>query len=130
MPLERSRRRDDFDERYSSPVVLSDGQAWFLPKPWVAIHPVFADGRPVDSWKCFTYGPDLDALIEAIRDAEGTVDSVMAGVALAAFLLRRNYDLSDEDLAAILVYQVGDDASRAWLSAVFDVATGYSGPKA
>jgi len=126
---ERSKRREEFDESRSNPVVLSDGQTWHLPKPWVAIHPMFEGGKPVDNWKCFTYGPELDALVEAIGEAEGTVASVMAGVGLAAYLLLRNYELNDAELAEVLVYNAGDPASHDMLSAVFDVALGRTGPK-
>lgn len=128
MTPEALKRRDDLDEVRSVPVVMADGQTWLLPKPWVAVHPVFKDGRPVDDWKCLTYGPELDALVENVAEAEG-IASVLAGVALAAHLLRRNYDLSDDELAEVLVYRCGDPASQAMLRTVFDVATGRTGPK-
>lgn len=130
MLLESLKRREGFDAGRSHPVVLSDGQTWLLPKPWIAIHPVFRDGRPVDEWRCLTYGPELDALIERIKDSDDLVEQVTAGVALAALLLTRNYDLTDDELAEVLVYRAGDPASRAMLESVLDVVTGRTGPKA
>lgn len=126
---ERDFRREEIDLDRSVAVLMGDGGEWLLPKPWVEIHPVFEGGRPVDKWLVFTYGPELDGLIRAISEAEDGSLRILAAVGLGAYLLRRNYELSDEQLAEVLVFRCGDPESEAMVKAILDVATGRTGPK-
>ena len=126
---EASRRRDEFDPEHSAPVVLSDGQTWYLPKPWVAIHPVFEGGKIVRTWACLTCGPDLDALVGAIAEAEG-VEAISAVMMLGAFLLLRNYDLADDEVSSLFVYTARQQASEDMVRAIISTATGRDAPKA
>ena len=123
-------RRETFDEEFSEAVVLADGQEWYFPKPWLAFRPVFRDGKPVDSVRYFSCGPELDSLLEAISSAETLTGQLMAAMALAGLMLLRNYDLTDEELATVLVYRPGDPESSKMLSAIIAIATGNSGKKA
>lgn len=126
---ERSRRREEFAEEYSVPIVLADGQAWRFPKPWLAIRPIFRDGVPVDRWRWPTYGPELDTLVEAIGEVEDPVDQIVTVMALGAFLLLRQYSLSDAELESLFVYRPGEEASREMVEAIIATATGTGGPK-
>ena len=62
---EAAKRKPNFDERNAAPVVLADGQTWYVPKPWLEVRPVFRGGKAVRAYPVLTCGPELDALIEA-----------------------------------------------------------------
>jgi hypothetical protein len=125
-----SRRKPNFDEDHSVPVVLGDGQAWYLPKPWQEIRPVFKGGRAASAYPVLTCGPELDALVEAISGCEEFLPRISAVASLAAHLLGRQYELSDSELDELLRVRLGEDMSDSWIIQVIDVATGRSGPKA
>jgi hypothetical protein len=129
MTEEQSRRLDCFDERHCAPVVLADGQTWFLPKPWLEIRPTFRGGRAESAYPVLTYGPELDALVEAIGNCEDITNTVSAVASLAAYLLQRHYRLTDPDLDRLLCLRVDDESSGDWIGRVIEVATGRSGPK-
>ena len=126
---EAAKRKPNFDERNSVPVVLADGQSWHVPKPWLEIRPVFRRGRAVSSYPVLTCGPELDGLIEAMADCDDLDNQVVAAASLAAHLLLWHYDLSDADLDTLLAFRATDETSLNWLREVFAVATGRSGPK-
>jgi hypothetical protein len=123
------RKADKFDEANSVPVMLADGQAWHIPKPWYTICPVFEAGKAKTSYPFYTYGKDDDELIEFIGEAE-TLSTQICGVAtLAARLLQHQYELTDSELDQLLCFRDGEPDSEEWLRAVMRVATGCSGPK-
>ena len=126
---EKSKRRENFDERNSAPVVLADGQAWHVPKPWLEIRPVFREGRAVAAYPVLTCGPELDELVEAMADCEDLPSQVMAIASAAAWLLKWHYDLKDSELDTLLAFRKADESSLAWMRAVVDIAMGASGPK-
>ena len=126
---EKSRRKETFDQQNSVPVVLADGQAWHLPKPWLEVHPVFRDGKVNSSYPVLTYGAELDALVKAMGECDDNSALLIGAVSLGAYLLSQNYHLSDADLDQLLVFRIGDSLSRDWAMAVMQVATGQSGPK-
>jgi hypothetical protein len=126
---EAAKRKDNFDQRNAAPVVLADGQPWFIPKPWLEVRPVFRGGKPVNSYRVLTCGPELDALLEAIGECDDLDGQVMALASLAAYLLRWHYELTDEDLDGLLAFRCGDETSFEWMSQVISIATGRSGPK-
>ncbi len=129
MISETTLRKANFDEKHSSPITLSDGQTWYLPKPWVEVRPVFKDGKAVTTYTVLTVGPELDDLVEAIADAETTKAQVAGAASLAAHLLRHHYDLRDEDLDQLLRFRISDPASLAWVNGVIEIATGQFVPK-
>ena len=45
-----------FDEANSAPVVLADGQTWYVPKPWLEVRPVFRGGKPSTAYRVLTCG--------------------------------------------------------------------------
>lgn len=121
-------RRDEFAEE-SEPVVLSDGQAWFFPKPWIALRPIVQGDNVTGHVACLTVGPKLDALIEAIHDAESFTTKIQAIQILGIYLLRRNYLLSDEEIEPLFTYRQGDPVCLDWAQSIVQVATGADSPK-
>jgi hypothetical protein len=131
MPLdELVKRKDNFDEANSVRLTLADGQEWAIPKPWLEIRPAFRDGKAVNNYPVFTYGPELEALVEAIASAEGELERLCGIATLAAYLLQKQYDLHDEDLDQLLAFRHGDPDSAEWATRIIQIATGRSGPKA
>jgi hypothetical protein len=126
---EKSRRKESFDQRNCVPVVLADGQAWHLPKPWLEVHPIFREGKAHSSYPVLTYGPELDALVKAMGECDDNSALLIGAASLGAYLLSQNYNLSDADLDQLFVFRIGDSSSRDWAMAVLQVATGQSGPK-
>jgi hypothetical protein len=126
---ELSKRKPNFDERNSAPVILADDQAWFVPKPWLEIRPVFRGGRAVSAYPVLTCGAELDGLVEAMSECENLSGQVMAIASLAASLLSWHYDLTDAELDGLLAFRRADEQSLNWLREVCDIATGRSGPK-
>ena len=126
---ERAKRKPNFDERNSAPVVFGDGQTWHVPKPWLEIRPTFRGGKAVASYPVPTYGPEIDALLEAISECEDMVAQITAAASLAAYLLRWHYDLTDEDLDGVLVFRTAAEDPVCWVRDVMAIATGRSGPK-
>jgi hypothetical protein len=126
---EKTHRKPAFDEANSAPVVLADGQTWYLPKPWLEVRPVFRGGRAVDAYPTCSYGPVLDELIEAVAECEDPIPRIVAVASLAAYLLKLQYELSDTELDRLLAFRGADERSTDWLRAVFAIAVGQSGPK-
>ncbi len=126
---EKTRRKETFDQRNSVPVVLADGQTWYLPKPWLEVHPVFQGGKAHSSYPVLTYGPELDSLVQALGDCDDNSTLLIGAATLGAYLLSENYQLSDVELDQLFVFRVGDPLSWDWAMTVIKVATGQSGPK-
>jgi hypothetical protein len=128
--VERDLRRADFLESCSVPVVLADGQEWFVPKPQIwfrptgdalgyATEPVTGDGDFDDS-----FGRAWAAYQKA-QDERGNVIGAMFGVFRT--MLLRNYSLSDEQLGRILRLKLfEDDPVR---EALIRIAQGLDAPK-
>ena len=125
--LEASRRKPDVDLDICTPIMLADGQEWWLPRPWLEIVPHFENGKAVARSKLFTCGPELDLLLEAIGQEEDPAKEILATLTLGGFLLLRNYDLADEDLERLFVYRPRDPVSQEMLRSIINVATGSSG---
>lgn len=84
-------------------IVLCDGAAYTLPAV-KAVDFYFrrgADGKARLATG-YNFDPSYDALVAAFADAEGFADTVEALFALAAHLLRLNYDLTDGQLGRLL----------------------------
>src|SRR5262245_20877097 len=127
---EKAKRKENFDERNAAPVVLADGQTWFVPKPWLEIRPVFRGGKALTAWRVLTCGPELDALIDALSECDDLDGQVTAAASLAAHLLCWHYDLTDAQLDELLAFRCADHSSLNWMREVLAIATGRSGPKA
>jgi hypothetical protein len=129
MPNEVEKRKPNFDERNSAPVVLADGQTWHVPKPWLEIRPVFRGGKAVRAYPVLTCGQELDSLVEAMAKCDDLDSQVVAVASLAAHLLCWHYELTDAELDELLCFRCGEEDSLRWMREVFAIATGQSGPK-
>lgn len=122
---ESERRREGF--RGGVPIALADGQPWHFPRPIIDLVPAFdAAGEVVDLGGRFA--EDYEAKLEAFYEAADATARIRALMALAVDLLRRNYDLTPEELRGLLRYRVGDPENTARWRAIGDVAQG-NGPK-
>jgi hypothetical protein len=126
---ERAKRNPKFDERNSTWITLADGGRWAFPKPWLEIHASFRGGRAVASHPVLTYGPELEDLVNAIDQCRDDAALLVGAASLGAYLLLRNYDLSDDDLDRLFAVRVGDPSSWEWAKAVIGLATGTSGSR-
>lgn len=120
-------RRDCFDEDHVSPIVLSDGQTWFLQQPYLTLEPVFQDGKPVDLKRYFSYTREIASIVDELAAAsdDDSVGVVTLTLALGAKLLLRNYDLTDDDLARLLVFDGGADSVRI-ITEIAAIASGFT----
>ena len=109
---EKTKRKPNFDERNAAPVVLADGQSLVRPET-VARDPAGVSRRPGgDGVSGADLRAELDALIEAIAEADDRRSRKIVAVAsLAAYLLRWHYDLTDAELDQLLAFRSADEAS-------------------
>jgi len=87
------------------------------------LHVRLADG---ETWSLSVGGqaeedPELDALLAAAIDVEDQSEALRAELSLTIFLLRRNYDLSPDELALLLTFTPDDPALSALQNAVHDL---------
>ncbi len=129
MSDERAKRNPEFDEQNSTWITLADGGQWAFPKPWLEIRATFRGGRAAASYPVLTYGPELEGLVNAIDECRDNTALLVGAASLGAYLLRRNYDLSDDDLDRLFAIRIGDPSSWEWAKAVIGVATGTSGSR-
>lgn len=115
MLAESSMRRRDFLP--GSSIRLADGQEWTFPAPPGHVAPAAtAPGGNV------RFGPDYNATVAAVCEAEDHFERLRAELALAICLLDRNYDLTPDALWALLGYPPGDPALAAMQGAFHRVA--------
>jgi hypothetical protein len=119
VPNEAERRRADF--LGGVPVVMADGQTWYVPQPRVRFVPDPEHGaRMVPSL------PGVDDLAALTDPFGGGRLTIADHLRLGAAVLRLNYDLTDAELAGVL--QMGFDGVRI-KEQVIDAALGNA-PKA
>jgi hypothetical protein len=106
---EVSRRRPDF--RPGPSIRLADGWDWTIPAPPRVTAPE-AEG----------FGPDYAATVAALESAEDRTERLRAELALAIYLLSRNYDLTPDDLYALLGFPPDDPALAAMQAAFHRIA--------
>jgi hypothetical protein len=147
---EVTRRREDF--LGDAPVTLADGQTWFLPKPRVRFGPGAA-ARGFRSVLSLTGVDDFQDLVDALDSAArvsqesvaasdadpgsdrgdgGGAAIITAELGIAVAMLRRNYELSDEEVGRLIQfgYDAEDDPEGSAMRETFmDLARGV-GPKA
>lgn len=122
---------------FEAPVVLADGQVWYLPKPRVRITP--ADGDAGYRTALCVRGEDgYQALMDAVSDAEDlprgpdrSAAMFTAEMAAAKALVTKNYTLTGPELAAVVQFGLDPDDDPegfALREAVLNVAYGI-GPK-
>ncbi len=127
--IEQGRRRDEFDGAGSAPVTFAEGQAWFVPMPWVELRAQFAGGVAVRSVPTIRYGTEADRFIEAAAECDDDAVRLSLAASLAASLLRLNYDLAEADLDRLLALRPDDPAAMGWPAEVMAAATGLRGSR-
>lgn len=127
-------RRADFED--GTPVTLADGHAWTLPLPRVRMAPADND----QGFKTVLFRPDggvFAGLMEGYDRLTAADESTLAELArselaIARHLLTRNYDLSADEVAALVQFSYDrdrDPEGYAIREDVMGVAFGYGGPK-
>lgn len=122
---EKALRKPSFQPE-SNPVVLADGQTWWLAKPSIRLRPSFSGGHAVSVKARTTWGDAFDEMVESVESNTAT-DSFNAILNLGAFMLSQNYNLTDGDLEDLFVVTLGDEPSGV-LSEIMSTARG-EGPK-
>lgn len=107
---ERSLRRDDFE--WGVPVRLADRQYWNLPTPESLA------SRALDAEETARYR----ALARSIVESESRAEVLQAELALAIFLLGRNYHLSPSLCFQALRFEPGDPALSEAQEAIHSLA--------
>jgi hypothetical protein len=79
-------------------VCLADGQLWTLPT------------APRTAGSSHELGPDYDALIDALDQAEDEAERARGELVLVIFLLTRNYNLTPMDYQSLLMAPSGSSA--------------------
>jgi hypothetical protein len=96
------------------PVILADGGVWHFSRPRITQRVfVDADTRKASIVtevldRSATYGAALDTL-----DRCSDADYMLTLTALSLELLAENYDIPNEAVPELFVYEVGSDASRS-----------------
>jgi hypothetical protein len=121
--IEKHRRKPEFDPEGCVAIRLDDGQEWYFPRPYLEINPVFHEGKVINSIRCLTCGPELDLLIQMIGREDDALERIHKIMTLGAFLLLRNYDLLDNELAQLFVFRNKPEGFEC-LNWIMDVATG------
>lgn len=121
---EKALRRPTFQPE-SAPVVLADGQTWWLAKPTIRLRPSFGGGKAVSVATRTTWGDDFDALAESV-DSGTAVDMFNAILNLGAFMLSQNYDLADSDLEDLFVVTISGDEPSELLGDIVKIAKGQA----
>lgn len=122
--IEHRLRKPDLDVSECTKIRLANGKEWYFPRPTLQIAPIFHNGEPIKAVKTLSCGDEIDALLEGITSTADVTTIVLAVMALGAYLLRRCYDLTDEDLERLFVYRVGDPDSEQMVRDIITVATG------
>jgi hypothetical protein len=122
---EKALRKPGFVEGES--VVLADGQAWHIPRPTVWFVP--SDSGPGFEVRP-DFGPEYQELIDDLISAPVGFAAISAELAIARFLLLRNYDLTLPQVQSLIRfrYAPGQDEDEA-KAAIIAVAMGGIAPK-
>lgn len=125
---ESALRTESFTEGVK--IKLGDGQEWWFPKPVTEFRLSFEEGnRAQYALSRSTYGLEYWSLFDEFAEAEEAIDQASALANLAVYLLRRNYDLSNDDLMTLLPYIIEDSETMGMWREIADVAMG-NGKKA
>lgn len=115
-------------------ITLADGQSWCFPKPMLReFRPVFsADGLAKFGASLNSFGPGYLARLDALMACEPGIEQIEMVATIGADLLRKNYDLDDDQLGSLLCYVMTDDGELEedchdmWQS-ICNVAAGVAG---
>ena len=109
---ETSLRRPEFSD--GRRVILGDGQAWTLPRPWLRLYPVRDPNGEITVGGGVGFGAAFEALMDDLTasDPDDATARLAIQFRMAALLLTRNYHLTDRDLGELLVVDASDPACR------------------
>jgi hypothetical protein len=135
VPLsEATTRRPDFVEGIA--IRLANGEAWHFPKPVIEFRLRLGDGKlsfpeqgRYGDGHMRDFGPEYWSLFEAACDAADGLDRLNAYATLAVALLRRNYDLTDTQVIALLPYCRTEEPNQEMWNSILEIAMGLSGGK-
>lgn len=127
---EQARRRPGF--RADVPVVLADGQTWYLRKPSVVIgRKSGPEGNDFQTRPSFgpAYWEKLQAFFDAVEFAEDDVKrGIVAQLDLCIALLQANYDLADAEADELVLFDFSEDPDPVAAErrrVMLDTATGF-----
>lgn len=109
---EASLRRPDFSD--GRRVILGDGQAWTLPRPWLRLYPVRGSDGRINVGGGVGFGSEFEELMDDLSasDPDDHAGRLAIQFRMAALLLTQNYRLTDHDLRELLVIDAADPACR------------------
>ena len=118
---EQALRRPEFTEGYR--VTLGDGQEWTFPKPTLRFFPRKAADGSIGMGGGFGHDAEYQALRDELieTDDENGYDLMRIQVSIAALLLLKNYDLTNDHLSMLLPLVPGDDANEEMWSNLMPV---------
>lgn len=122
---EVARRKPEFEA--GTQITLADGQQWWIPKPKFRFKPKFVDGK-IEIGGGATFGPEHEAEVEivfGVVDVPGD-EFIRARFALTIGLLRANYELADDELSELLIWEINDAASDARWEGIRDALQGVA----
>jgi hypothetical protein len=115
---ETAMRRPTFEPGIA--IKLDDGQEWEFPRPRVKWRMVLREDVRVLAGRTH-FGPEFDEMRERLNAAENDGDYLMASFTVAAWLLRRNYDLTEAEALDLLAYDTEDEANQSAWESIYDV---------
>ena len=123
-----SRRKEDF--RADVPVILADGQTWFLPRPRIRLRPKIVDGKATIAQEN-SFGLEYMELVSEYyrtqADEGNWNEWIVASFDLAVSVLLRNYELSPEEIESLIYFDFSeppDPLSREMFETFRDVSLG------
>jgi hypothetical protein len=107
---------------------LADSQKWCFPRPRVRFKPSFNPDGKIDVGGGNSFGPEFDANLDVLwglTECTG-YEQLRVKFETAVRLLKCNYDLTNEQLAELLVYEPDDPVSKGRFDAVSSIIRGQA----
>lgn len=125
---EKLLRRPTFNEAASAPITLPGGGTWYLPKPILQLRACFVGGKRSGEAILCSDDPEFDRLREAVEKAASDTEADFDGSAidLAAYMLLKNYDLTDDQLGEAFATIFSSDRGKDWINNVMAMAYGQA----
>ena len=111
---EKALRKPSFSDGYK--VTLADGQEWTLPKPRIRLKPRIVEGK-VEVTGSPTFGPEFDEALDVLYGVKVVepIEHLRVKFEMAVQLLSANYNLANEDLFDLIVFEPGNETSdKRW----------------
>lgn len=108
------------------PITLCDGQPWHFPKPTTEFL-INDEGTAFEPVGRHTFGQTYWQLHEEWLESDGFPDTLNAMVKIAVYLLKRQYDLSNQQVSTLLRFIPEDDENQEMWKSIAEVASGKAG---